>query len=414
MHAQSVQAAFEHQRARHDLIVNEVAGQKPVIGVDVGFTAHEAQTKAPACGVKMRDPVHQPHAVSGQGNRICDRQCSKSATKTRSQVTAAQRIELTFRITLDAHGNQLDPVGRTLAGHRLEIKRCAHHAFAGSKLLLREKPGAAFGHRQQRFAIDGGEETEIEQPGVTLPEEAVDSNVVMNHLAWPRQAAMKTDFRIQQAVRRAPAGLKIDPQIARQEQVGLPGFDCNARGDAPAIEVPRVAVNIMLGHHAALRHRQRLAFDGKDSINQHQRLIRQAHPGRERVGRREPRPEHMPHQPTAEFETSCAIKRVGNTGRPGQWQLRPLQQLWRRHGLHRRSAFSHQRAIAPGRFEHADLRSHRVRQSVGHICRKAQIGLVCLHRGALGIDGRSQHCFIKMVCSCTGHQRCSLHIHSRF
>ena len=279
--------------------------------------------------------------------------------------------------------------------------------------MLREKPRTAFGHRQQWFAIDGCEETEIEQPGVALPEEAVNSNVVMNHLARPRQAAMKTDFRIQQAVRREPAGLKIDPQIARQEQVGLPGFDCNASGDAPAIEVPRVAVNIMLGHHAALRHRQRLAFDGKDAINQHQRLIRQAHSGWERVRRRELRPEHMPHQPTAEFETSCAIKRVGNTGRPGQWQLRPLQQLWRRHGLHRRSAFSHQRAIAPGRFEHANLRSDRVRHSVGHICRKAQIGLMRLYIGALGVDCRLQHQIIKTACQLAGCRRCGLRIRGR-
>ena len=48
VHAQGVQAALVHERARHDHVVAEVAGQVPVVGLHVGVGPQATEAVAPA------------------------------------------------------------------------------------------------------------------------------------------------------------------------------------------------------------------------------------------------------------------------------------------------------------------------------------------------------------------------------
>src|SRR5207245_102857 len=95
-------------------------------------------------------------------------------------------------------------------------------------------------------------EAEAEQVHVSLAEELVDVDVVADHRTGPGQAAMERDCRVEQAVDREAARAEVDPEIAREKQVRLPGLDGNARRDPAAVEVPGAGVDVVLGHHAAL------------------------------------------------------------------------------------------------------------------------------------------------------------------
>ena len=163
----------------------------------------------------------------------------------------------------------------------------------------------------------------------------------------------------------------------------------------------------MLGHDAAMRHRQRLALNLQNAIDQHQRLVWQAHARRESIGGGELLAEHLAHVAAAEFEAGSAIQRTWNASSSGRRYRRGREEVirarrarpWRR----RRSAkceavpLSDYEASAFGQIQHPHLCCHRLRQRGGHVRGEAQECLVRFRRSALRVDRSPQHSIFKAI-----------------
>ena len=113
---------------------------------------------------------------------------------------------------------------------------------------------------------------------------------------------METNLRVEQPIHRQPARLKINAEEARQKQIRLTRLNRDARRDAPAVEIPGVRVNVVLGHDASVRHRARLALDGCDAVHELQRRVGQAHARREGIHFGKRRAERIANLPDGELE----------------------------------------------------------------------------------------------------------------
>ncbi|GAK52904.1 hypothetical protein U14_04161 [Candidatus Moduliflexus flocculans] len=89
-----MQAAFVHQRPRHDLIVGKVAGQEPVVGMNVRLAANLAETKPPARRIEAENAVNELHAPARQSARIFQRQAREFCAETTRQIAAPQGVKL--------------------------------------------------------------------------------------------------------------------------------------------------------------------------------------------------------------------------------------------------------------------------------------------------------------------------------
>ena len=117
-----------------------------------------------------------------------------------------------------------------------------------------EEAGAAVAHGEQRLAVHRRLETEAEQVGLALAEEALDADVVADGLARPGQPAMEGDYGVEQAVDGETAGDEVDAEVAGEEKVRLARFHGDAGRDAAAVQVPGAGVDVVLRHHAAVGH----------------------------------------------------------------------------------------------------------------------------------------------------------------
>ena len=183
---------------------------------------------------------------------------------------------------------------------RLAVEGRVDDAPAGGELVGREEPGAAVAHGQERRAADRGLEAKAEEPRVPLAEEAVDADVVLDPLADAGQLAVERHDGVEQPINGKAARLEVDAEEAGQEQVGLPGLDADAGRDAARVEIPAPGVDGVIRHDAAVRQRLRLAFDGKDSIDEQVRPVRESDAGREVIGRGEPIPQNVGDLPDGE------------------------------------------------------------------------------------------------------------------
>ena len=152
---------------------------------------------------------------------------------------------------------------------------------------------------------------------VALPEKLVNVDVVPNYRSSGGQIVMKCDGRVEQAIHRQAFRDEINPQIARQKEIGLSRFDRNARRYPPAIEIPRARQHVMFRHDAPVRHGAGFAFDFEDSVNEHQRLIRQADTRRMRVNLRESFAKCLADAADSEFHALFASHKDGQNPTPG-------------------------------------------------------------------------------------------------
>ena len=116
-------------------------------------------------------------------------------------------------------------------------------------------------------------------------EETVDPDVVADHVVLARESAVKGHSGVEQPVHGQAPGMKVDAQISTKQEVGLARFDGHARHDPAGVNVPVARSDVVLGDDPARAHRKRLTLDRENPIHQHQRLIGQANPHRERVYR---------------------------------------------------------------------------------------------------------------------------------
>ncbi len=67
---QCMQTALIHERAGHDLVIDEVTGEEPVVGMDIGVGADQADAEAAAARVEVADAMDQSHPAAGQAKRF--------------------------------------------------------------------------------------------------------------------------------------------------------------------------------------------------------------------------------------------------------------------------------------------------------------------------------------------------------
>ena len=67
---EGVGTALIHQCSWHDHVIHKMAGQKPVIGMDVRFSPNSAKPVSPAFGIELQNPVDQSHSAARQPERF--------------------------------------------------------------------------------------------------------------------------------------------------------------------------------------------------------------------------------------------------------------------------------------------------------------------------------------------------------
>src|SRR5512137_1540958 len=100
------------------------------------------------------------------------------------------------------------------AAHGPRGEGAAHDPLARGQLLRGEKTGAPLAHGEERFTVHGGVETETEETGISVLEEAFYGDVVADELARPRKSPVEGDHRVQQAVDREAPGDEVYAQVA--------------------------------------------------------------------------------------------------------------------------------------------------------------------------------------------------------
>ena len=253
---------------------------------------------------------------------------------------------------------------------------------------------------------------------------------------------METNLCVEKAIHREPTRLEINAEEAGQKQIRLPRLDRDARRNAPAVEIPGACVNIVLRHDASVRHRARLAFDGRDAVHKLQRRIRQPHACREGIYFSEGRAECIANLPDGELEALLACEGAGHcagglqppslscvganrrrlqTAGTGHrrfairvagvaFSLTPALSRWERVRVRENGAENLRPAFAPRCPRHQiQLRLHRLRQRPEDAFRERQISLVRLQRRRLSLRHRGEQLGFKRVgreraCEC-GHIR---------
>ncbi len=315
-HPQGMGAALVHQGARHDHVVHEVAGQKPVVGPDVGLGPDPAEPVSAPGRVELEDAVDQLHAAAGKPQGLGQVDAVEGLPKAACQVPGAQRVQGLIVIAPRRQGHRVRPVQRLLAGPRPLVLVGQNDPARVVHFLPGEEAGAPMGHGDEGGAPDRSLEVEEEEIGLPLAQKLFDLDVVADGLAGTRQFAVELHRGVEQPIGAAAAHDPVDAEIGAQEQVGLAGLHRDTDRRPAAVEVPGVRKDVVLGHHPAGAECSRRAPDLQDAVHQHQRLVRQPHPGCKGIRLGELRPQHGGGRPAGEFEALRASEgRGGGRGR---------------------------------------------------------------------------------------------------
>ena len=272
--AERMQAALVHQGARHHLIVGEMARQEPVVRPDIRFRHDTADPVAPSLGIEFGDAVDQLHALSRDGERPFDLQTRKVLSERADQVSRTKRGQSFCTEGPLFHRHQLLPVGGARSSHFLVVEAATNDPFACVELTLSEEARRPLAHGQERSAVHRGVELEAEEPGIALPEEPENTNVVLDDLAGMWKLGVKRDHRVQKPIDGQALGLRVDAEVARQKKVRLARLHRDARGESPAVQIPPILEDVMLRNDAPRRHRLGLRLDARDAVDEHERLVR--------------------------------------------------------------------------------------------------------------------------------------------
>ena len=274
-----METAFVHECARHDAVVDEVAGHEPGFRINVKFGTDQAEAEPTAGGVEFSDSVHQPHSARWKRNGLTEGEVGEGRAKGGGEVALTEGVECFHADGLVDHGDEFEPVGWTLARELLEFVGGADDPLTGGEMLWRKEPCTAITHGQNRAAIDGGVEGESEEIGGILAEEAENFDVVDNHIAGLGEVVVEGHDGVEQAIHRQTLGDEVDAKVACEHQVSLTGFDGDTDRNAVAVKVPVVGEDIVFGHDSPVGHGERFAFEQGHAVHEHQGFIRQADTG---------------------------------------------------------------------------------------------------------------------------------------
>ena len=64
INSQRMQTALVHQRAGHDSIINEMAGQEPTVGMDIGLRTDDSPAISPSLRIEIGHTINQLHPAA--------------------------------------------------------------------------------------------------------------------------------------------------------------------------------------------------------------------------------------------------------------------------------------------------------------------------------------------------------------
>ncbi len=95
-----------------------------------------------------------------------------------------------------------------------------------------------------------------------------------------RQLGLESDHRVEQPIDGQALSQRVDPQVTGQHEIRLARLHSDAGWESPTVEIPTIMENVMFGDDAPRRHRLGLRLDAGDPVDEHERFVRQAYPGR--------------------------------------------------------------------------------------------------------------------------------------
>ena len=205
--SERVQAAFIHQCAWHHLVVGEMAGQEPVVGLNVGFRHDTADSVPPSLGIELGHAVDQPHAISRDRQRAGHRQTRENLSERTDQITRTKCPQPFFVKSILPDGYQLTPIFGPDSRQLLFVDGTSDDSLTGIELCLSKKSSRTLAHGQEQPAVHGGVELEAEKPGVALAEEPEYVDVVSDDLPRTRQLGVEGDHGIEKPIDGEPLGL---------------------------------------------------------------------------------------------------------------------------------------------------------------------------------------------------------------
>ena len=126
-------AAFIHQGTGHDPVIHKVAGDEPVIRVNIRLSTDHSLAVASTMGDDLIDPVHQPHSTTRDGQRLFDGQTAEQRSKAACQITLTQFVQLLSREPFPLQGYQILPVSRSDPGCRARVNQRSDNPFTSLK-----------------------------------------------------------------------------------------------------------------------------------------------------------------------------------------------------------------------------------------------------------------------------------------
>ena len=374
-HAERVQAALVHERAGHDRIVREVAGEIPVVGRDVGFAEDGAEPVATAHRIDLQDAIDELHASRGEAQRGRKRDAIEERAEASCGVAGAESRELAVGVAFLLHRDERRERRGAGAALGSRARGLGDDAASAGELLLTEEAGAAVVHGDEGLIADVAVEAEEKEPGVALADEAVDADVVADRFAGNGKVAMKDDLRVEQPVDAESFGLLVDAEPRREEEIRLARFDADADGGTAAVEVPRAGKDVVLGDHASGLEASRRAGDRHDAVDEHERLVGEAHASRVPIDRGELRTERLADLADGELQALLAIEERRRRG-PLHPERGPPRRDFRPLHPERGPPRGPSRRAFVERRDHGLLREERLRLQRKRSRRELQEGLV--------------------------------------
>ena len=270
-----LQAALEHQRARHARVVLEMPVEEPVAGGHSGLGPQVAAPQRPSRRIEVGDRVEPQHPARA------DARCSHVRTG-----CGPLRAEAVGRASLGegTHlaGTEAAPGARDgRRGQRPVLRRHLRglpgQALGAGELVAGEEPRLPFADRHPQFVAGVAVVMEEEDPDAVVLGVPVDLDLIPERLAGQRRAAMEGDLAAEQPVHPVALTEQVDPEPADEQQVRLPRLDHQpGRHPACRVQVPAVRCDVGLGPYRAGAHGARDRIDAGDPVDQQHGGLRQA------------------------------------------------------------------------------------------------------------------------------------------
>jgi len=254
---EQLRAAVGDERARHHLVVLEVAREVPVVALEHFLADEEAEAVHAPPRHDVRHAVDHEHLARAE--LVLDARGARTddvGPRARLVPRVAQPLHvhlgearLVRHQAQEARGRVLLVLDGLLA--RLELGGRPDDALARVELLLGEEAGDAVAHLDEQLAVDVAVVLEEEhRDEARLLGEGVDLDVVDERLALLRHAE-EGERRVEQPVRLDALVLEVDAEVRDEHQVALPRLDQHGPRDLPALAQLAVGRQVVLGRHRA-------------------------------------------------------------------------------------------------------------------------------------------------------------------